>query len=405
MQFDFDHELNRAGTHSMKYDDDGYFRRLAPSIRLDQDTIRLMLADMDFKCAPAITKAMHRVADHGTFGYTTADSTPEYKTSIISWYDRRFGLKLDREWIIHSNGALEGIGQTIRTFSEPGDGVILCHPVYSKFTRVIKQLERKVANCQLIQPSVGDYQMDWAKFRRVCAPKENKVFVLCSPENPVGRVWRKEELVRMANICRENGVVLVSDEIHSDIVRKGVKHVPIVAAVEDLSNIIMVSGVNKTFNLMGLHCAYSVIPDEALRESFMKDYEAGMPTPFAIAGMIAAYNESEDWVDRLNEYLDESIAFAVAYIKEKLPKAKAYVPQGTYILWVDFSGYSYSSDILQYIVNHKANVAVQRGLSHDPEQGNQYLRLCLTGSKATIREAIDRMAAAFTEYELELNAK
>jgi len=401
VQYDFDHALDRRNTYTMKYDDSDYFRRLAPGIRLDEDTIRLLLADTDFPCAPPITAAMHRVADFGTFGYTTADSTPAYKDSVIHWYDRRFGLKLEREWIIHSNGALDGVGQTVQAFSEPGDGVILCHPVYSNFTGVIHRMGRKVAPCHLLQPAVGDYRMDWDLFRKVCARPENKVFILCSPENPIGRVWTREELRRMADICRENGVVLVSDEIHSDIVRKWVRHTPIIDAVDDLSNIVMVSGVNKTFNLMGLHCAYSVIPDRALRERFQQDYETGMPTPFAMAGMIAAYTECEDWVDALNQYLDESMELAVARIKEKLPKAKAYIPEGTYILWVDFSDYGCSPDELQLVVNHKANVAVQGGLSHDPQQGGQYMRLCLTSPKAVILEAIDRMGAAFAAYETE----
>lgn len=405
MKFDFDHPVDRTNTYTMKYDDELYFRRMAPGIRLDKDTIRLMLADMDFQCAPAITAAMHRVADFGTFGYTTADSAPEYKESIITWYQRRHGLKLERDWIVHSNGALDGVGQAIKAFSEPGDGVILCYPVYSNFTSTVRKLGRKVASCHLLQPAVGEYEMDWEKFRRVCAREENKVFVLCSPSNPVGRVWSREELSQMAEICRENGVVLVSDEIHSDFVRRGVKHIPILEAVKDLSNIIMVSGVNKTFNLMGLHCAYSVIPDEALRRRFRENYETGMPTPFAIAAMTAAYTEGEEWVDQLNAYLDESLAEAVERIGEKLPKAKAYLPQGTYILWVDFSGYGYSPDILQYIVNHKANVAVQGGLSHDPEEGGAYMRLCLTSPKAVIREAIDRMGEAFAEYERENGEK
>lgn len=405
MKFDFDRAVDRTNTYTMKYDDELYFRRMAPNIRLDKDTIRLLLADMDFRCAPAITAALHRVADFGTFGYTTADSTPEYKGAILSWYQRRYGMDLERDWIVHSNGALDGVGQAIRAFSEPGDGVILTYPVYSNFTGTVKSLGRKVASCHLLQPTPGDYRMDWEKFRQVCAREENKVFILCSPNNPVGRVWTREELEQMARICRENGVVLVSDEIHSDFVRRGFQHTPILAAVEDWSNLILVSGVNKTFNLMGLHCAFSVIPDAALRDQFRKDYETGMPTPFAIAAMVAAYTEGEEWVDQLNAYLDESVREAVERIGEKLPKAKAYVPQGTYILWVDFSDYGYSPDILQYIVNHKANVAVQGGLSHDPEEGAPYMRLCLTSPKAVIREAIDRMGEAFSEYEREINNK
>lgn len=401
MQYDFDHALDRRNTYTMKYDDSDFFRRVAPGIRLDEDTIRLLLADTDFPCAPPITAAMHRVADFGTFGYTTADSTPAYKDSIIHWYDRRYGLKLERDWIIHSNGALDGVQQTILAFSKPGEGVILCRPIYRNFTSVTDQTGRHVANCQMLNKGDGRFEMDWESLEKVCAQPENKVFVLCSPQNPVGRVWTVEELRRIAEICRKNGVVVVSDEIHSDIIRKGVKHTPIIAAVDDLSNIIMVSGVNKTFNLMGLHCAYSVIPDEALRKQFTAGYETPMPTAFALAGVIAAYNESEDWVDALNAYLDDSLTETVAYMKEKLPKVKAYVPEGSYVLWLDFADYGYPLPTLQEIIYQRANVALQKGTSHDPDQGGCFMRLCATCSKATLKEAVDRIAKAFAEYEAE----
>ena len=315
MKHDFDHAVKRFGTYSMKWDDDDFFRIITPNLRLDKDTIRLNLADMDFRCAPAIARAMHRVADFENFGYTTASSAPEYKPSIIGWYHRRHGVEIKPEWIVHSNGALDGVQQTILAFSQPGEGVILCRPIYRNFTSVIQQTGRHVANCQMLYHKNGRYEMDWEGLEQVCAQPENKVFVLCSSQNPVGRVWTREELARIAEVCRKNGVVVVSDEIHSDIVRKGVKHVPIIDAVEDLSNIIMVSGTNKTFNLMGLHCAYSIIPNDALREKFQAGYESAMPTAFALAGMIAAYNESEDWVDQLNDYLDDTIA-AAAFVAE-----------------------------------------------------------------------------------------
>jgi len=403
VEYNFDTVIKRYGTYTLKYDDEVYFRKLAPNIRLDHETIRLLLADMDFQCAPAITNALHRVADFGTFGYTTAESDPEYKGSIIRWYTKRYSLLLKPDWLVHSNGALDGVGRTIEAFSAPGDGIIICSPVYSNFTSTIKRLGRKVVNCQKLQPFLGDYQMDWEGFRTVCSMKENKVFVLCSPENPVGRVWKKEELVHMAQICRENNVMLVSDEIHSDIVRSDAKHYPIIQAVEDNSNLVMVSGVNKSFNLMGLQCAYSVIPNDDLRKRFLDGYHTEMPTPFALAAVKAAYDESEEWLNALNAYLDNMLVFIVDYIKEKLPKARVYLPQGTYILWVNFCDYDFSPDVLQYLTNHKANVAVQGGSSHDPEHGGQYLRICLTSPKAVIQEAIDRMAEVFSVYEVQQN--
>ena len=401
MQYDFDRVIDRTGTSSMKYDDPDYVPSMAPGIRLDGHTIRLLLADMDFQVAPAITKAMHRVADYPTFGYTTADGDPEYRGSIIRWFKRRYHMDIKREWVVHSNGALDGVGRTVEAFSQPGDGVILCGPVYSNFTGVVKGMGREVVRCHMLQEELGDYRMDWDKFRQVCAQPKNKVFILCSPNNPVGRVWEVEELRQMAAICRENGVVLVSDEIHADFLRQGVEHHPILRAVEDHSNLILVSGVNKSFNLMALHCAYSIIPDDALREKFVTGYDTGMPTPFAVAATIAAYDECEDWLAQLNAYLDKTMAWVVGYIREKLPKVKAYLPQGTYILWLDFGAYGYESGTLQYIVDGMANVAMQGGLSHDPEQGEHYMRMCVTSPRAVMQEAIDRMAAAFEKFERE----
>lgn len=405
MKYDFDHELHRFGTYSMKWDDDGFFKMLTPNLRLDKDTIRLNLADMDFCTAPAIVNAMHRVADFANYGYVTVGAALEYKPSIIGWYRRRHGVTVKPEWIVHSNGALDGVEQTILAFSNPGDGIILCRPIYRNFTGVIEHTGRHVANCQMVNQGNGHYEMDWEGLSKVCSQPENKVFVLCSPQNPVGRVWTREELCRIAEICRKHDVVVVSDEIHSDIIRKGVKHIPIIDAAENLDNIIMVSGVNKSFNLMGLHCAYSVIPDQTLRERFTDGYEPAMPTAFALAGMIAAYNESEEWLDALNEYLDDTINAAVGYMKEKLPKVKAYVPEGSYVLWLDFSEYGYDMATLQYIIYQLANVALQKGAAHDPDHGDSFMRLCVTCSKSTILEAVDRMAEAFITYEHEKDCK
>lgn len=403
MKYDFDHEIPRFGTYSMKWDDDDFFKILTPNMRLDRDTIRLNLADMDFRCAPPIAKAMHRVADFQNYGYTTANSAPEYTQSIIDWYHRRHHITIHSEWIVHSNGAIDGVEQAILAFSAPGDGIILCRPIYRNFTSITEKTGRHVANCQMINRGNGMYEMDWEQLEKICASPENKVFILCSPQNPVGRVWTREELHRLANLCRENNVILVSDEIHSDIIRKGVVHVPIIDAVDDLSNIILVSGANKTFNLMGLHCAYTIIPNENLRRQYTKDYDPPMPTPFAIAGMTAAYNECEDWVDQLNDYLDNTMASIVKLIEEKLPLVQAYLPQGSYVLWLDFSRYGYSPETLQELIYQKANVALQRGSAHDPDKGGQFMRLCVTCSKGKIVEAIRRISQAFEEYAAKNN--
>lgn len=400
MNYDFDRIIDRSGTYSMKYDDNGYFLKMLPGLRLDKETIRIFLADMDFPCAPAITKAMHRVADFSTFGYTTVDSDPEYRGSIVRWYKKRYNLDIKPEWILPSNGALDGVGRTIEICSNPSDGVIICGPVYSNFTSTILQVGRKVVNCQMIQSAPGDYRMDWENFEAACAAEQNKVFILCSPVNPTGKIWTKETLQRMASICRKNGVALVCDEIHSDIVRKGKHHLPIIQAVEDHSNLVMVSGACKSFNLMGLHCAYAIIPDDTLRRKYTTGYMTPMPTPFAMAALTAAYDESEDWLNGLNAYIDDTMQAVVEYIGEKLPKATVYLPEATYILWIDFSGYGFDPKQLNYLINNVANVGLQPGFAHDPVNGAFYQRLCITSPKAVILKAIDAIAEAFQNHTL-----
>lgn len=397
MTYDFNYAAPRKGTYSMKYDDKGFFEAIVPGVRLDDDTIRIMLADMDFQCPPAITKALHRVADFGNFGYVTANAAPEFRDSVIGWYQRRFGYNIKPEEIVYSGGAIDGVERTITAFSKPGDGVILCYPVYSHFTSSVKKLERKIADCHLLYDGESNYEMDWPAFEQRCADPNNKIFVLCSPNNPLGIVWTPDELRKMAAICKANDVVLVSDEIHSDFVRGHAKHTPVLAAVEDKSNLILVSGPNKSFNLMGLHCAYSLIPDETLRKTFVTGYEPTQPTAFALAALITAYNECEDWLDQLNAYLDDSLAYAVDFIHSRLPKIKVHVPDATYVLWMDLGAYGLGPMGLVEKLNLEANVCTDLGISADPKQGADFVRICVTCPRAQLTEGLERIAKALEE--------
>lgn len=399
MKYNFDEITKRKNTYSMKYDDNDFFLKMAPDLQLNDQTIRMMLADTDFRCAPMITKRLQEVAAFPTFGYTTVNSDPYYFEAIINWYQKRHDFAIKKEWIIHSNGALDGIEQAIKVFSNPNDGVIICSPVYSNFRSTIQSTNRKTVNCQMLKMSNGCYEMDWEKFESLCKKEENKLYILCSPNNPLGKVWSVDELIQMAQICRENHVILVSDEIHSDIIRKNKKHYPILSLLDDTSNIILISGASKSFNIMGLHCAYCIIPDTHLRERFMSNYRTADPTPFGLAALKAAYNESEDYLEAFNDYIDQAMAFTVNYLHENLPKVKTYIPDGTYILWLDFSEYGYDSHTLQYLINQKANVFVQGGYVHDNENGELFLRFVISSPISLIKETIDRIAKAFSEYE------
>lgn len=398
MKYNFDEIINRKNTCSMKYDDNDFFLKMDHHLRLDKNTIRMMLADTDFRCAPMITKRLQEVANYPTFGYTTANSDPSYFEAIVNWYHKRHGLLVNKEWIVYSNGALDGIKQAIEAFSQPKDGIIICSPVYSNFRSTIKETNRKIVNCQMIRVSNGCYEIDWTKFENLCKEKENKVYILCSPNNPIGKVWTSEELHKMVKICQENHVVLVSDEIHSDIIRKNKKHYPIISVSENTRNIILVSGASKSFNIMGLHCAYCIIPDKELRHKFTKSYRTTNPTPFGLAALKAAYNESEDYLDALNDYIDQAMEITVKYLNEKLPKVKAYIPDGTYILWLDFSAYNYDRDTLQYLINQQANVYIQNGQVHDPQNGQMFLRFVISSPVSVIKSAIDKIAEVLNTY-------
>lgn len=400
MKYHFDEEIDRRGTCSLKWDYPEFFYARHPGCRMDEDTIRLQIADMDFACAPAIERALQKAAEFRNYGYAHADANPRYRASIVEWYQRRYRTQIEKDSIVYCGGALEGVRQAIRNFTAPGEGVIVCKPVYSNFMEVIGKEGRNVVNCPL-ENVEESYSMNWELFEQVCRKKENRVFVLCSPENPVGRVWEQEELARMAEICRENEVVLVSDEIHSDIVRKGRRHIPITAAAADPANIIMIGGPNKSFNLMGLHCAYAVIPDKKLRERFEQGFAVLPPTVFSIEALIAAYDESEEWLDELLEYLDDNMEYAVRFLHENLPKVKVQKPEGTYVLWADFAAYGLNAEELYERIGMMGNVLLQGGQGCDSERGMQYLRICLTCTRPTLEEAMKRIAQSMAGLQEE----
>jgi len=391
MKTDFDTIINRRGTYSLKWEGAALFD---PNIHWNDETIPMMIADMDFACSPAIQTAMHRVADHQIYGYTW-HTDPSYMGSIVDWYKRRYDTELKEEWIAYSNGSVAAINCAVETFTNVGDGVIIMRPVYGHFNGMIEEeTHRSIAACNLINDN-GYYTVDWEDFEAKCAAPVNRAFILCSPANPVGRVWKKEELAKMAEICRKHHVLLIADEIHSDILRKGQKHIPIIKATDDYSNIILVTGINKSFNVAGLLCSNVIIPDDNLRAVFMSQFGFRMPTPFAVGALIAAYDGSEEWLDELNEYLDANIEFAIDFIKTHMPKVKVWYPEGTYMLWLDFRAYGFSDEEVHRKIYVDANVVLQDGIVHDPEYGQCFQRMCITLPKSQLQEALERISLQF----------
>ncbi|MFV0255323.1 MAG: MalY/PatB family protein [Erysipelotrichaceae bacterium] len=398
MKYNFDEIVERRKTGSVKWDFGEGLIKLGFTDRFDEDTLPLFTADMDFAVAPKIVEAMHRVVDQRIYGYTMA--RPEYYQAIIDWFQRRFDWTIKPEEITYCSGTVFALNIAIRAYSNEGDGVIIQRPVYGPFTKAIESNNRVVANNQMIKDENGYYHPDLKDFEEKAKDPNNKIFILCSPHNPSGRIFNTEDLKAMAKICYENNVVFVSDEIHCDLIRKNKKFTTMaVAAPEYKDNLVTCTGINKTFNVAGLHATHIIISSEELRNKFVATLGGCMPTPFTYNAVIAAYNECEDWLEELKEYLDGNFNWVDNFLKTKMPKVKYVIPEGTYVFWMDFSGYGISTEEIRRRIYVDANVILESGTMFDPDAGAGYERICLSSPRSMIQEAFERIAKAFADLE------
>ncbi len=363
---------------------------------INDDTIALYTADMDFKSPQPIIDAMHGVAEHGIYGYSL-NYKSDYNDAIISWFKRRMNWTILPEEITYIDGTVKALREIILAFTNPGDGVIIQRPIYGPFTSVINMTGRTLVNNQMISED-GYYTIDFKDLEEKAKDPNNKLILLCNPHNPVGRIWREDELKEISRICLENDVLIATDEIHGDLIRKEETFIPM-ATLVDNSNLITCTAVNKTFNLAGLHCTNVVIKNKELRDKFNAQAGMNMPTPFAIAALVAAYSEegSEIWLEELKEYLDGNIDFAINFLKENMPKVKVRRPEGTYVLWMDFRDYGISADEIHDRIYRKANVLLEWGAMFDPDNGDGFERICLPSPRSIIKEAFERIAKAFED--------
>lgn len=393
MKYNFDEVIDRRGTFSLKWDGGKLLRDFGLTGRFDVNTIPVFVADMDFACPQPVIEALHRVVDHRIYGYSAHLCEPEYFNALIGWFKRRNHWDILPEEVIYVNGTVEAVRLSIKAFTSEGDGVIIQRPVYGPFASSILDTHRTVVNNPLIEQD-GYYTIDFADFEAKARDPKNKLFILCHPHNPTGRVWTAEELVRMADICRANGVTIITDEIHGDILRKGQGFQPL-ASLVDNSNIVTLTAINKTFNTAGLHCSNAIIKNPGLRQKFQSSAGFNMPTPFAIAALIAAYNEGDEWLQQVNEYIDGNIDWVLSFLKEKMPKVRCRRPEGTYILWMDFRAYGLSAGEIHDRIYNRANVILEGGHLFDPDRGDGFERICVPTRRALLQEAMQRIAGEF----------
>lgn len=389
--FDFDEPIDRRGTHSLKWD------MMEPLFGVPaEDGLAMWVADMDFRPPREVTEALDAAIRHGVFGYFGDDRA--YRAAITGWMGRRHGWEVDPDWIGTSHGLVAGVALCLNAFTEKGDGVILFTPVYHAFARIIAANDRVVVESPLAQRD-GRYAMDLDALGVSLTGRE-RVVILCSPHNPGGTVWTAEEIEALAEFCAAHGLLLISDEIHHDLVLPGNRHtVATLAAPDHADRIVMLTATSKTFNLAGGMTGNVIISDPDLRAKFLKAQAAAGASPnrFGITMATAAYRHGDAWVDAVTEYiagnaaiLDEGVA--------AIPGATSMKLRATYLAWVDFNGLGMSEEEVKSRVEGRARIAVNHGPTFGTG-GEGFLRFNLGTPRSRVIEAVSRLRDAFADIQ------
>lgn len=384
----FDENISRVGTHCAKWDAMQSQYGVSPS-----DGIAMWVADMDFRPPQSVQRTVQSMADHGIYGYFGDNA--EYLSSIVWWMKERHQWHIEPDWIFNTHGLVNGTAMCVDTFTEPGDGVILMTPVYHVFARIVRAAGREAV--ELPMPQIdGQYAMDLAAWQKQLTGRE-KMVILCSPHNPGGRVWTPQELKDLAAFCQQNDLLIVSDEIHHDLVMPGNQHTVMANAAPDaIDRTIILSAATKTFNLAGAHIGNVIIANPALHEKFDRRMKAlGMsPNAFGMNMIPGAYcAEGAQWLDQLLPYLDSNRQLFESAVNA-LPGVRAMQLQATYLAWVDFSGTGMTDKQLAEMISQRAKIAVNYGPTFGPG-GEQFLRFNLATPKSRIQESIRRLQAVF----------
>lgn len=379
--YNFDEIVNRRGTNCVKWD-----------VENEDGIIPMWVADMDFPAAPAIRKAVEARAKHGVYGYTIVPDS--YYRAITSWFKRRHGWTIDKEWIIYTTGVIPAISAAIKALTMPGEQVLIQTPVYNCFFSSIKN-----QGCQILENPLkrngNSYVVDWDDFERKCADEKTTVFLLCNPHNPSGRVWTEAELARMNEICLRHRVAVVSDEIHCELVMPGNKFTPFAAVNEDCkTNGVTLNSPTKNFNIAGLQIANIVCANPVWRRRIdraINIFEVCDVNPFSPVALEAAYNDSENWMDELNEYLFANYQLLCDTFAKELPQYEVMRLEGTYLVWVDVRPSGLTSDEVTEKLLKEGKVQVNSGTMYGQTTGEGYVRINIACPRATLIEGLKRM--------------
>ena len=383
MHYNFDEIIPRRGTNSVKWDS-----------AADAGVLPMWVADMDFRTAPAVTDALRCRVEHGVFGYTRVPD--EYYQAIASWFGRRHGWTgIDKDWILYTSGVVPALSAVIKAFTQPGDCVLIQTPVYNCFFSSIRN-----NGCETVASPLcfngRTYHIDFDDFEAKAADPRVKLFILCNPHNPAGRVWTRAELQRMGDICLRHGVMVVADEIHCELVQPGHVYTPFASISDEfLHNSVTCNSPTKAFNIAGLQIANIICADDDRRQRIDRAIninEVCDVNPFGVLALMAAYNEGEDWLDQLNDYLAGNYRCMADYCRRELPQFPIAELEGTYLVWMDCRALGLSSEELEHRLVEKAHLWLNAGTMYGPD-GEGFMRWNIACPRARMLEGLERFKA------------
>ncbi len=390
-KYDFDKVTDRKGTSCLKYD-------FAVERGKPKDVLSYWIADMDLPAPQEVINALQKIVAHGIFGYTEVKS--DYATTVTNWFKKHFDYQLENNWLVKTPGVVYAICTAIRAYTNIGDSVLIQKPVYYPFTMSILDNDRNLINSPLVFKD-GKYSIDFEDFETKIIENNVKLFILCSPHNPVGRVYTFDELKRLGDICKKHNVIVVSDEIHCDFTRNNHKHHLFLSIDESFKDFtILLTAPSKTFNIAGLQISNIFIPNEDLRKEFVKEIKRTGYSQLNEMGLIAskaAYEYGEPWLLELKEYLNKNLDLMRSFLQEKLPKIKLIEPEGTYLAWLDFSELNLTDEVIDDLIINKANLWLDTGTMFGDE-GYNFQRINFACPSPLIEQLLNNLYDTFKEY-------
>ncbi|MCR5717237.1 MAG: pyridoxal phosphate-dependent aminotransferase [Lachnospiraceae bacterium] len=385
---DFDTIINRTNTKCLKYD-------FAEKRGYPKDVLPLWVADMDFRTSSYVEEAIKKAVEHNIYGYTNIRHGDGFFDAVCAWMQQHHDFTPQERWLVHTPGVVFAICMAIRALTNPGDAVLIQQPVYYPFSGAVKSNGRVPVSSDLVRDEQGNYQIDFEDFERVIVAHQVKLFILCNPHNPVGRVWTREELSRIGRICRERGVIVFSDEIHFDFIWNGDHHVFQEVEESFREFTITATSASKTFNLAGLQQANLFIPDETIRRKLIHEVRAtgyDEPSLLGIAATQAAYEHGEMWYASVKAYIEQNIDYAVSYVAEHIPGVQLVKPEGTYLIWLGFTKTGVDANELDDLIVNKAKLWLDSGRIFG-STGAGFQRINTACPRSVLAEALGRIKA------------